>query len=98
MPAFIIVDIEVRDPVNYEAYKRVAPESIAKYGGRYVVRGGRTEILEGSWRPNRFVMLEFDSVEKAKAWWASEEYRVPKEMRQAAATTNMILVEGIGPA
>lgn len=95
MSAYVIVDIEVRDRERYAEYIRVAPPSIAKYGGRYIVRGGEKEILEGTWQPNRLVVLEFDTAEQARAWWASEEYREPKAMRQASAVTNMVLVEGM---
>jgi uncharacterized protein (DUF1330 family) len=94
MSAYVIVNIEVRDRERYAQYIQVAPESIARYGGRYLVRGGKTEVLEGSWRPKRFVVLEFESLEKAKAWWDSEEYRGPKAMRQAAADTDLFIVEG----
>jgi uncharacterized protein (DUF1330 family) len=95
MPAYVIVNIEVRDRERYTQYIQVAPESIARYGGRYIVRGGKTEVLEGSWQPKRFVMLEFESVERAKAWWDSEEYRGPKAMRQSAANTDLFIVEGM---
>jgi len=95
MAAYIIVDVEITDPVNYAAYVRVVPPTIAAYGGRFLVRGGKTETLEGSWIPKRVVVLEFPSVEHAQAWWDSEEYRHPKALRQSASITDMILVEGV---
>ena len=95
MPAYIVVEIEVTDPVAYEEYKRLAPPSIAQYRGRYVIRGGSCEILEGSWTPKRFVMLEFDSVEQAKKWWASPEYAEAKALRQRSAKTQMFVVPGV---
>lgn len=95
MAAYIIVDVEITDPVNYAAYIRVVPPTIAAYGGRFLVRGGKTETLEGSWIPKRIVVLEFPSVEHARAWWDSEEYRHPKGLRQSASITDMILVEGV---
>jgi uncharacterized protein (DUF1330 family) len=94
--AYVVVQIRVRDAARYEEYKGLAPASIAKYGGRYVIRGGKSEVLEGSWHPSRFVMLEFPSVERARAWWNSEEYAPAKALRQAVADTEMLLVEGIG--
>jgi len=97
MPAYLIVDIEVKDPERYAEYIKLTPATIAKYGGRFVVRGGRHEILEGSWQPKRFVIVEFESVERAKAWWNSEEYRGPKALRQSAAATNMVVFEGVTP-
>ena len=95
MAAYIIVDVEITDPVKYAAYIRVVPPTIAAYGGRFLVRGGKTETLEGSWIPKRVVVLEFPSVELALAWWDSEQYRDPKTLRQSASITDMILVEGV---
>lgn len=95
MPAFIVVEIEVVDNDRYEAYKLLAPPSIAVYGGRYVVRGGKSETLEGGWSPKRVVILEFPSLEKAKALWSSEEYAQAKALRHATAHSKMIVVEGL---
>ena len=95
MPAYVIVDVKIKDPKAYENYKAMTPGSLAAYGGRFVVRGGKTEVLEGPWQPGRVVVLEFASAERAKAWWASEEYREAKALRQRSADTNMLLVEGV---
>jgi uncharacterized protein (DUF1330 family) len=95
MSAYVVVQVDVRDPVRYEDYKRLVPASLAKYGGRFIVRGGKTETLEGTWSPRRFVMLEFPDVERAKAWWASAEYAEAKALRQATSQTEMIVVEGV---
>lgn len=97
MPAYVVVEIVIHDPVAYERYKLLAPPSIAAYGGRYVVRGGATELLEGRRHPARFVILEFPSAERARAWWASPEYAAAKALRQASATTEMLLAEGLEP-
>lgn len=94
MAAYIIVEIDIHDPTQYEAYKRMTPASIAVYGGRFTVRGGATEMLEGNWNPKRIVVIEFDTADKAKAWWSSPEYAPAKALRQRIATTKMILVEG----
>ena len=94
MPAYIVVEVEVEDPVRYEDYKKMVPPSLTAYGGRFLVRGGKVENLEGDWSPKRFVMLEFPSVEQAKAWWDSPEYADAKALRQATAKTQMIVVEG----
>ena len=94
MPAYIIVDITIHDTENYADYLKLTPASIAAYGGKFIVRGGQTETLEGDWQPGRFVILEFPSLEKAKQWWASEEYAPAKAIRQANAATKMIVVEG----
>jgi len=95
MPALIIVDIEVTDPVRYEDYKRLASAAIAAHHGRYVVRGGPSEVLDGDWTPRRLVILEFDSMEKAKAWRNSPEYAEAKKVRETCARANMIVVEGV---
>ncbi len=94
MPAYVVVQVDVQDPATYEKYKPMVPPTIAAYGGRVIVRGGKTEILEGDWLPKRLVILEFPSVEQAKKWWASEEYAEAKALRQRSAKTQMIVVEG----
>ena len=95
MAAYVIVDVEITDPALYAAYIRVVPPTIAKYGGKFLVRGGRAETLEGSWSPKRVVVVEFPTFEQAREWWESEEYRDPKALRQSASITDMILVEGV---
>lgn len=94
MSAYIIVQVDVTDPDRYEAYKSMVPPTLEPYGGRFLVRGGAVENLEGTWNPARAVVIEFDSVDKAKAWWASPEYADAKALRQATANTEMIVVQG----
>lgn len=94
MKAFIIVDVKITDPVRYEDYKKLTPASLIPYDGKFIVRGGQAETLEGSWKPGRVVVLEFPSPERAKAWWSSDEYAPAKALRQSASITQMILVEG----
>jgi uncharacterized protein (DUF1330 family) len=89
-----MADIQVQDPVQYEEYKKLAAVTVTAYGGKYVVRGGTTETLEGDWSPSRLVVLEFPTVARAKEWWASDEYRPARDMRDASATSEMIVVEG----
>ena len=95
MAAYIIVEIEIIDPVGYEEYKKQAAAAVHKYGGKYIARGGKTEVLEGDWNPKRIVVLQFESMERAKEWLNCEEYREPRKMRHRTAKTNMILVEGL---
>ena len=95
MPAYVIVEIEVVDPVGYEEYKKQAAATVHQHGGKYIVRGGNAEVLEGDWNPKRIVILEFPTIERAKEWLSCEEYREPRKLRHATAKTNMILVEGI---
>ena len=94
MAAYVLADVTINDPSRYEEYKALAGAALKAYGGRFLVRGGPTETLEGSWVPNRLVVIEFDSLERAKEWYASGEYRPALELRQAIADTGMILVEG----
>jgi uncharacterized protein (DUF1330 family) len=95
MSAYVIVEIEIVDPVGYEEYKKLAGATVEKYGGKYIVRGGAVETLEGDWNPKRIVILEFESMQRAKEWLNCEEYREPRKMRQRTAKTKMILVEGV---
>jgi uncharacterized protein (DUF1330 family) len=95
MAAYVIVDINITDPAGYEEYRRLGPPTVAAYGGKFIVRGGKVEVLEGEWRPERLVVLEFESADRAKQWWSSQEYSVPKQIRQKTSLTKMIVVEGI---
>ena len=95
MSAYVVVEIVVNNPEGYEEYKKLAPPPIEAYGGKYITRGGRAENLEGDWQPNRIVILEFESIEKAKQWLDSEEYREAKALRHKHAPSNMIVVEGV---
>lgn len=95
MPAYLLVDCTVTDPARYENYRKLAPSAIAKYGGRYLARGGATTRLEGDWQPGRIVVLEFPDVETAKRFYASPEYGGARAERAGAATMDMIVVEGL---
>ena len=95
MAAYVIVEISIHDHKEYEEYKKLTPAAVAAYDGRFVVRGGQTETLEGTWQPERIVVLEFPTVERAKEWWNSEIYAEAKKIRQRAAETKMILIQGV---
>ncbi len=95
MAVYLVVDIEVTNPQQFEEYKKLAPAAIAKYGGRYLVRGGAYESLEGDWKPQRLTMVEFESAEKAKAFYHSTEYQTAIRARSGAAKMNMLLVQGV---
>ena len=94
MPAYIIANVSVKDPATFEEYRKRVPATIAKHGGRYIVRGGKTERLEGEWMPSRLVVLEFPSLDQARRWYDSEDYRGPKALRMTCAMTDLLLVEG----
>lgn len=95
MPAYLIADIEVSDADGYEEYRRQAPATIAAYGGRYLARGGVTEVLEGAWAPRRLVILEFPSLARAREWWNSPEYGAIRPLRERSARSTVVLTEGI---
>lgn len=95
MTAYVILDIDVHDPAQYEEYKKLSPASIATYGGKFIVRGGKSETLEGDWSPSRLVVLQFESMERAKAWINSEEYREARAMRHKTSTSQAVVVEGL---
>ena len=94
MPGYLIADIDVTDPVAYQEYAKLTPAIIAKYGGKFLVRGGEAEVVEGTWNPNRLVVLEFESLERAKEFYRSEEYRPVMEIRHKTAVSNLVFVEG----
>jgi uncharacterized protein (DUF1330 family) len=97
MSAYLIANVEIKDPAEYARYVELVPGTIARHGGRYLARGGKAERLEGAWQPKRLVILEFESAARAKEWWASEDYRDARALRWRAALTDMILVEGLSP-
>lgn len=94
MSAYVVVVVDVKDPVRYEDYKKMVPPTLKPYGGRFIVRGAKPQSREGTWVPQRFVMLEFPSVERAHAWYDSAEYAPAKALRQATSTADLFIVEG----
>ncbi|HTS24182.1 MAG TPA: DUF1330 domain-containing protein [Casimicrobiaceae bacterium] len=94
MTAYFINDMEVTDPQLLEEYKKLSPQTVAQYGGRFLARGGRCETLEGHWVPKRLVIIEFPSLEQAKAWADSPEYAPAKRLRHKASRSNIVVVEG----
>lgn len=94
MPAYVIGEIEVTDPATYEEYRKQVLATVTGYGGKFVVRGGKVEPLEGGWAPKRIVALEFPSMEQAQKWYRSEDYAPLIRLRQRASRGKLILVEG----
>lgn len=92
--ALVVVEISIHDPDTYKEYMLLAPPTIARHKGKYLVRGGTTETLEGDWKPQRFVVLEFPSAQAAKDWWSSPEYTKARKVRERCATARMLLVDG----
>ncbi len=95
MPAFIVAEVNVTDPAGYEPYRPLAAASIARFGGRFVVRGGEAQLLEGTPEPQRIVVIEFPDAETARRWYASAEYQAALKIRQAASRGRLILVDGV---
>jgi uncharacterized protein (DUF1330 family) len=93
--AYVIATVEVKDPVRYEEYRRMVLPTITAFGGRFIARGGRTEVLEGDWPPRRLVIVEFPSVERAKEWWSSPEYSEARAIRQATSDGTLVVIEGV---
>ena len=96
MSAYIIADIQVSDPVAYDDYRPLAAASIARFGGRFIVRGGKVDLLEGEPQPERIVVIEFPDADTARRWYQSEEYQMALKIRQAASRGRVLLVEGAG--
>ncbi len=95
MAAYLIVEVSVEDPELYARYRELVPASLEAWDGHFLVRGGASRTLEGDWDPERIVVIRFPSVEQAQAWWSSDAYREARELRQRAATTRMIVVDGV---
>ena len=95
MAAYVIADVEVIDKAGYAEYSEKVPATISAYGGRYIARGGATEVLEGAWLPKRCVILEFPSMVELKEWWESPEYRPLRELRERTAKSSLIATEGL---
>jgi uncharacterized protein (DUF1330 family) len=95
MAAYLISQIEIHDPQGYEEYRKLVGASLAKYGGKFVARGGRIDVLEGDWKPKRVVICEFESLERARQWYESPEYRPAMDIRQKTSVAKIIVVDGL---
>ena len=94
MPAYVIANVDVHDADSYAAYGAQVPATLEPYGGRFVVRGGATEVFEGEWQPKRVVVLEFPDMESLTAWYNSDAYQGIVGIRWEAAAASVIAVEG----
>lgn len=94
MTAYIIAEIQITDPAAYDEYRPLAAASIARFGGRFMARGGKVDLLEGAPQPERIVVIEFPDAETARRWYRSEEYQTALKIRQAASRGRVLLVEG----
>ena len=98
MPAYVISEVDVRDPAGFETYRTIAAKAIAQYGGRYLVRGGAASIAEGGPPPKTIIVVEFPSMEKLRQWYASPEYAQALKVRRTALDRRLIFIEGVPPA
>jgi uncharacterized protein (DUF1330 family) len=95
MPGYVVAEVDVTDPATFQKYAAKAPGTIEQYGGHYVIRGGKSDSIEGD-APKRFVVIQFDSMEKAKAWEDSPEYDAIKPIRHSSAKSRVFIIEGYG--
>ena len=95
MPAYLIAEIDITDPVAYDDYRKLTPAAIEKYGGRFIVRGGQVDSKEGDWNPSRLVVVEFASMEQARKFYDSPEYAPALAIRKRAAKSRLLLAEGV---
>ena len=98
MSAYVISEVDVRDAAGFEAYRTIAAKAIARYGGRYLVRGGNAEAAEGGPPPKTLIVVEFPSMERLREWYASSEYAEALTVRRTALERRLIFVEGVVPA
>ena len=98
MSAYVISEVDVRDPADFETYRTIAAKAIAQYGGRYLVRGGAASIAEGGPAPKNIIVVEFPSMEKLRQWYASPEYAQALKVRRTALDRRLIFIEGVPPA
>ena len=94
MAVYAVVNIQITDPDRYAEYREQAPPTIARYGGKYLARGGKVEVLEGEWTPQRLVILEFESMERFHEWYNSPEYAPLKQVRDETTVSDFVVVEG----
>ncbi len=94
MPAYVIADVDITDPERYRDYTAHTPDSVDRHGGRFVVRGGPFEVLEGDWQPGRLVVIEFPDMAAASGWFRSDDYQAFAAIRREASTARIVVVEG----
>jgi uncharacterized protein (DUF1330 family) len=98
MPAYVISEVEMIDRDLFERYRAMAQATIAQYGGRYIVRGGESALVEGAPQPKTLVIVEFPSMARAQEWYRSHEYAEALKVRRGALDRRLIFVEGVAPA
>jgi len=95
MTGYVVVQVDIEDPDGFAQYREMVPPTLDIYGGKYLVRGGDYECVEGDWDPKRLVIIQFESVERAKAWLNSDEYAPAKQLRHQTAQSKCVVVDGL---
>ena len=95
MAAYAIAEVDVSDVEMFKVYMELVPKTVEHFGGKYLVRGGATSVIEGAWRPKRLVIIEFDDADKAMEWYTSEEYSQALKLRHNSSATNLVFIEGV---
>jgi uncharacterized protein (DUF1330 family) len=95
MAAYVVANVQITDPERYPEYRDRVVETVARYGGKYLVRGGKVDVLEGDWDPQRLVIIEFESVERCYEWYNSLEYTPLTHLRHEVAETQLVIVAGL---
>lgn len=95
MAAYLFGSVEITDPAGYAEYSKQVPPTVASYGGRYLSRGGATDVIEGDWVPGRVVIIEFPDMAQLKAWYNSLEYQQLAPIRRRTATTSLVAIQGV---
>jgi uncharacterized protein (DUF1330 family) len=93
-PGYVIAEVDVTDPTTFQKYREKIPGTLAPFNGHHLIRGGKTQSVEGE-APKRFVLIAFDSMEKAQAWWDSPVYEAIKSIRQSSAKSRVFIAEGV---
>lgn len=95
MAGYVIVNDEISDEAGFAEFRQKVGATVAAHGGRYLVRGGATEVIDGDWAPDRLVVIEFDSVDQAKAWLNSADFLAIKDLRVSSASASVVVAEGV---
>ena len=95
MAAYALIDVEVTDQSVFAEFRERAPAVVEAHGGRFLVRGGATEVVQGDWTPHRVVIVEFDSVERVKSWWNSPDHTKLRALLDRSSKSTMTIVEGV---
>jgi uncharacterized protein (DUF1330 family) len=95
MPAYVVVDVDSTDPERAARYRELSGASVERHGGRFRARGGALTVLEDDWKPERLVVIEFPSINAARAWFDSDDYRQARALREGAGVWRMVVVEGV---